>query len=747
MVARLSSTSYTGAMRMILPWVLTIFFALCGAGSYIASSLISKFGNADSELQTFYVEGFSKTFLLTAVFFGVCMVVSMVYVSIPTLRRTLKRTWQYLERYFEGSLFRYAILSLGSAAAFLFALNALGIIHGTFLIDDYGMYAIAVQKSAWQLLWTPINDHVIPLFWLELKAIFTLIGTNPPLLNFPLFLPAIVAIGAGGVLLRQLGFGMGTLIAFLAIFASTTVVSHQLYGFYAVAPYFQVLALLTLSLVCFTHARQGARHPKLYFTVSLILIVACVLIESGAIWAPIALALFAIAYTLSGNSSTTISSVWSAVKKERFTISAALLITAAYIGYLVAIPHFSDVSFFGPDRLPISIASAYELYKVLTAGLLSSFFMPRMGLIVSQPRFANVEILWHLGMLVLFSITVVAFWWALVRGTVRSRVWGLYFLLLSLGTSLLIAIARPSSHAVSFYRDQNLLFPLFFMSLAFVVIGYEWVRSASSEHSKKIRISAIVVICILVFGCQMVFSFYKDQYLGDIYFNNSLTTELRETLVPALNELSAEHPSLPIPVIGGAFLGSSSYQLPNLSAFSFFLGIRDVVWLAPGTNAATSSTVFADALRQDERLRMWYLAPGEISELCSTEASGSDARLLVPEKPLVVVPTVDTTKASRFAFSITAKDAPEKIFIGISFVNEFGEAGTLATVRLDQYARQVQGDGRRYACTINLNDIPAYSLSRTVQNISLTVTTPGEYYLSAQLLQNDETLPNDTKRN
>ncbi|MBY0472775.1 hypothetical protein K2Q00_00605 [Patescibacteria group bacterium] len=734
-------------MRKLSSLFVTFFLAACTAGSYIASIVVSEFGNAGSDLQTFYVEGFSRTLFSVSIFFALCAAASLTYASSPVFRNRLSNVWAHLQHYFEGSLFRYAILSFGSAAAFLFALNAPGIIHGTFLIDDYGMYAIAVQKTPWQLFWTPINDHVIPLFWLELKTIFTFIGTNPPLLNFPLFLPAIVAIGAAGVLLRQLGFGLGTLAGLLILFGSTTIVSHQLYGFYAVAPYFQVLALLTLSLVCFTHARQSTRYPKPYFTASLILIVVCVLIESGGIWAPLALALFAVAYQLSKKEILSIESIWKAVKKEKLMVFLSVLITAVYVGYLVVIPYFSDASFYGPDRLPISIASIYELYKVLTAGVLSSFLMPRMGLILSQPRFENVEILWHLGMLLLFVAAAYIFWWASVRGTIRSRVWGLYFLMLSLGTSLLVAIARPSSHAVSFYRDQNLLFPLFFISLAFVVIGYEWVRSASNERGKEIRISAVVAVCVLVFGCQMVFSFYKDQYLGDIYFNNSLITELQETLVPALNELSAQHPSLPIPVIGGAFLGSSAYQLPNLSAFSFFLGIRDVVWITPGTNAATSSMVFADALRHDERLRMWYLAPGEISETCSTEVTGTDTRELIPEKPLVVIPSVDTAKSGKLTFGIIAKEAPEKILIDISFKNDFGATSTLATIRLDQYTLRAQGKDRRYACAINLNDIPAYALSRTVRTISFTVRTPGTYDVSARFLQSGERLPSDTKRN
>ncbi len=718
-------------------WFLPIFFGICAIGSYAASVLATKFGNAGSDLQAVYVQGFSKTFATTALFFAFCTAVSLAYALIPSLRHAAERAWEYIENYFEASTFRYALLAFGSAAAFLFALNAPGILNGTFLIDDYGMYAIAMQKTPLGLIWTPINDHVIPLFWLELKTIFSVVGTNAPSLNFPLYGAATIAVGAAAILLRQLGFGIKALIAFLAIFASTTVVSHQMYGFYAVAPYFQVLAVFSLSLVCFMQSRTHVRYSGLFLTASILLTIVAIFLESGGIWTPLALAIFAVAYRIGAQQS---------VLKEKVVILSAFFITIAYVAYLVAIPHFSDAQFYGPTHLPISLSTVYELYKVLTAGVLSSFFIPRMGLVMSQPRFEGVEIVWHVGMLILFAAAALITWWAGLRGTIRTRVWGLYFLLLTLGTALLVAIARPSSHAVSFYRDQNLLFPLFFISLMFVIAGCEWISSAQGR-ARSLRSATVIAVCVLIFGSQMVFAFYKDQYMGDIAFNHSLIERLHQTVVPALNELSAVHTPVTVPALGGMFLGASNYQLPDLSAFSFFLGIKNVQWVAPGKNAATSSVLFADALQHDQRLRTWYLAPGEIAETCTTTVSGTDTKQLASGKPVLVARAVDTTKQNKLAFSVTAEDAPEKIFISIAFENQFNATGSLAVIRLDQYTLKAQGDVRRYACVVNLNDIPAYALSGTVKNLSLTTETPGTYMVSAQLLQNGGTLPSGTQRN
>lgn len=734
-------------MRLGSPWILVIFFGITALLAFGVSSVIGNLGFGESELQAFYVQGFSRTALYVASFFAFCACLSLVYASIPPLRHTLANTLGRVSNYFDSaSLLQYGLLSFTVSAVVLFALNAPGILSGTFLIDDYEMYGIATQSSVWQLLWTPINEHVIPLFWLELKALFTLAGTNAPILNLPLYGAATIAIGSAGVLLRQLRLGIGALSIFLTIFSSTTIVSHQLYGFYAVAPYFQVLAVFTLSLVCFVRSKQEKRFSMFYSILSIVLIVVTILIESGGIWAPLAFALFSVAYSLSEKGDTSIASIWQAVLKEKVTVVLCVSIIALYFVYLLTIPYFSDATFYGPDRLPISIVTLYELYKVFTAGVLSAFFMPRFGLIMSQPSFESIEAIWHIAMFALFSGTALTAWWAYARGGMRTRIWGIYFLLLATGTSLLVAIARPSSHSVSFYRDQNVLFPLFFVSLFFTITLYEWVEAGRDKMARATRINSAIALCALVFASQIVFSFYKEQYLDDITFNNTLITHLNETLVPALHELTTAHGPLSVPSLGGTYLGSSRYQLPDVSEFSLFLGIKNVTWIPPGKSSATSSPAFAEALKHDERLRSWYLAEGEIYETCSEEPVKTTARPVTTDQTVFIAKSTNTLQTSHLYFDITAIDAPEKIFLSVAFENDFTATSTSAIIRLDQYTKRTQGDVRRYVCSVNLYEIPVFALSKVVKNISLTITTEGAYTINEIRLQkNDETLRDGTQ--
>lgn len=734
-------------MRFGSPWVLVIFFGITALLAFGASSIIGNLGFGESELQAFYVQGFSGTTFYTASFFAFCAFLSLAYTCVPPLRHMLIRTLERATRYLDSvSILTYGLLSFTVSAVVLFALNAPGILSGTFLIDDYEMYGIATQSSVWQLLWTPINEHVIPLFWLELKALFTLVGTNAPILNLPLYGAATIAIGSAGVLLRQLRFGVGALSIFLVLFAATTVVSHQLYGFYAVAPYFQVLAVFTLSLVCFVRSKQEERFSMFYSILSIILVVVTVLIESGGIWAPLAFALFSIAYFLNEKGDTSIASMWQAVLKEKTTVTLCVSIIALYFVYLLAIPHFSDATFYGPDRLPVSMATLYELYKVFTAGVLSAFFMPRFGLIMSQPSFGSVEAIWHLVMFTLFSGAGLTAWWAYAKGGMRTRIWGIYFLLLATGTSLLVAIARPSSHSVSFYRDQNVLFPLFFVALFFTIALYEWVKAGGDKVVRAARVNVTIALCALVFASQIVFSFYKEQYLGDITFNSALIAHLNETLVPALHELTTAHGPLSVPSLGGTYLGSSRYQLPDVSEFSLFLGIKNVTWVLPGKSSATSSPTFAEALKHDERLRSWYLAEGEIYETCSEEPVKTTARPVTTDQTVRIAKSTNTLQTNRLYFDITATDAPEKIFLSVAFENDFTATSTNAIIRLDQYTKQAQGDIRRYVCSVNLYEIPVFALSSVVKNISLTITTEGAYTINEIRLQkNGETLRGGTQ--
>lgn len=717
-------------MRISTEGVLTAFLLAASALAWVAARALVRFGTPESPLQAFYLEGFSRTLAEASVLLLAAAVLFGSYTISPRFRRVIDDVGAKLGEYLRTcSLPHYALISCGATATLLFLLNAPGIINGTFLIDDYKMYAIATERSTWDLLWTPINDHVIPLFWLELKALFFFIGTNPPLLNFPLFIPAIIAIAGAAVLLRMLRFGPSTLIVLLATFATTTVVSHQLYGFYAIAPYFQVLAVFVLSLICFVKAQETARFALAYKVLSLILLAITLLLESGASWTPIAFGLFVCAYHLLH------SPTWDILATLRAHVGVLVttfIITLSYLVYLIVLPHYTTESFFGFDRLPISLDTVRHLYHVLTAGTLLSLFAPRLGLIVSQPRLMSLIVPWHVAMFVLFVAFVVLLVYAMRNSTVRARVLVPYFALVVFGTSLLTAIARPSSNPAAFFRDQNILFPLFFLALALSVFAHEWIRSATQQTERRARVLMTAAFLVIVFVSQHVFSFYKEEYIDAVVYNRSLIGHMRETLTPALNELSSASSPLRVPSLSAYFVrGDGNYQVPALADFSTFIGIRGVEWLPihQGPYGASTSPAFIKALKSDERLREWYLANGEIQETCIAEPFGKDSITAILEKPIRLASSLDTIRNHILHFDLEARDAPEKIFIDLAFKNDFNATGTRAYIRLDMYTKPVLPE-RRYACAIDLNEIPAFALSQKVSDFTLTVRTPGEYHLN-----------------
>lgn len=717
-------------MRFLTQWVLAAFFAASCGLAWVAAHIIPNYSDPQTPLQMFYVEGLSHTLGEASVLFLVASAFFAIYALSLGVRRGVSALADEVGSYLRScSLFSYALISCGATAVLLFFLNAQGILHGTFLIDDYKMYAIATERGVWELLFIPINDHVIPLFWLELKTLFSFIGPHPPLLNFPLFVPAIVAIAGAATLLRQLRFGPSTLAVLLGIFASTSIVGHQLYGFYAVAPYFQVLAVFVLSLICFTASQQRPRLRRVYQLLSLALLAATLLLESGAVWTPVAYVLFVYAFHILTTTSWRIGPVLRAHAKM---LVAVLAILVVYATYLIALPHFTTVPFFGFNRLPISLGTVLELYRVLTEGTLLSFFAPRLGLIVSQPRFAAFIVPWHAVMFVLFVSLLVLIVYAVRKGTLRARVLVPYFMLVSLGAALLVAIARPSSNAAAFYRDQNLLFPLFFLALALAVFAHEWIQNTNETSRRLARGAIVAALLILVFVSQHVFSFYKEQYLDDIAFNQTLVAQLEETVTPALNEISNTPTPLVVPSLGALFIrGDGNHQLPELSAFSSFIGVRNVEWIPTylGPYYASTSPAFIEALTHDERLRQWYLADGEVREICAAEPWGAEDVAVSPTMPTIAASSLDPAEKHALHFDLEAHDAPEKIFIDISFRNDFDAVGARAHIRIDQYTNTADTAERRYVCSVNLDEIPAFALSRTVSNFTLTVTTPGEYTL------------------
>src|SRR3989338_504162 len=725
-------------MQISIERIFAAFFAAASALALVVTRVVASYGTPESQLQAFYIEGLSRTFVEASALLFAAAVIFGIYATSASFCSRVHDVAEKIGEYLRAcSLWHYAVISFSATAALLFLLNAPGIIYGTFLIDDYKMYAIATERSVWELFWIPINDHVIPLFWFELKAIFSIIGPNPPLLNFPLFFPAIVAIGGAAVLLRMLGFGPSTLFVLLGTFATTTVVSHQLYGFYAVAPYIQVLAIFTLSLICFVRAQQSKHFARGYLALSLLLLAMTLLLESGGVLTPIAYVLFIYSFNILHSGTWSIRSTLSA---NTGTLIAVLTIALSYAAYLIALPRYAAESFIGFDRLPITFDTVLELYHVLTAGTLLSLVAPRLGLIMSQPRL-EVFIMpwWHIAMFALFCAFAALVVYAIHRGTLRMRVLVPYFALIMLGTALLVAIARPSSNLAAFYRDQNLLFPLFFLALALAVFAHEWIRSATQDTSRRARTAAVMAFLIVVFVSQHVFSFYKEQYFADITFNRSLIERMRETLTPALNELaSSASAPLSVPSLSSFFVsGDGNYQVPELSAFSSFIGIQGVEWLPIqyGPYGASTSPAFIEALKHDLRLRERYLTNGEMYENCVSEPWGKDAISASPKKPVRLATSVDTARTHELHFDLEAHGAPEKIFIDLAFKNDFNATGTRAYIRLDQYTLPAAADERRYVCSVDLNEIPAFALSPRVSNLTMTITTPGEYILKGNRLE------------
>lgn len=710
--------------------IVATIFAVFSAAAFLCSRVVGRLGAPETPLAEFYVSNLTRTLYEVGILFAIVAGIVVLYVFFSPVQNAIhtwaKKIGEYLRT---CSLVRYALISHTLAALVLFILNAPGILFGTFMIDDYKMYAIATERSLWELFWTPINEHVIPLFWLELKAMFYLFGTNPPPLNFPLFLSATIAIGSAATLLRMLRFGPSTLFILLVLFASTTIVSHQLYGFYAIAPYFQVLALFMLSLIFFVKARENSRTPRLYSFISFLLIVLSIFLESGGVWTPMAYGLFALTYhAINANE-------WRPfvlLRKEIDILAAAFSLLVVYGAYLFYLSMVATETFFGPSHVPFSLATIRGLYDVLTAGTMLSLFAPRLGLILSQPRFVEFIPYWQLAMGALFTSYAFVVGYALLRGSQRVKGLVTYFSLLMIGTSLLVAIARPSSHATSFYRDQNLLFPLFFMALALAVIINEWVRNAVSEKSRELRVWIVGIFLIVVFAGQQTFSFYKIQYYEDIVVNRALIERLKETLVPALQKLTAsEQIPLSIPTLSALFLEDGYQQFPDLSALSTFLGIKNVEWLAidKGPYRASTSPAFLEALKRDEGLRSLYFAKGEVLESCTTESFGERQRAIKSGEKVRIIDSLDPSRAHVIVFDVSAENAPEKIFLDISFQNDFGVAGTAGSIRIDQYTPPVDGADRRYACRVDLNQIPAFALSRTVRDVSVTINSPGSYLL------------------
>lgn len=178
---------------------------------------------------------------------------------------------------------RKNILILAICLIFVFANHSGNIINGYFNMDDFEVVGINHSIPFSRAILMPHgNDHTIPLFRTEMKALNTLFGQNKIPYNALVFIVLSIIPFFTYLTLKRLDFPILSFIVFLVLFSGATSWADMLTGFYIVSIYLQIILFFAISSWAYTAWSQTKENRYMvFFTASIMLALAS---DTSGIW-------------------------------------------------------------------------------------------------------------------------------------------------------------------------------------------------------------------------------------------------------------------------------------------------------------------------------------------------------------------------------------------------------------------------------------------------------------------------------
>jgi len=704
---------------------------ILSAFSLFASLFLAAYSAVESPLATLFITGARETMLETGIFLTACSIIIISYIRLIGFRSFVKRVIAYIHDFIYGlPKFTRTILFFLLATLFIFSLNSQGIIRGYFHSDDFAMTMHASTYSMGELIWMPYSDHAMPLNWVETKSFYDLFSTNPIPYNIFLLVIAAGLTFLGYLLLRELGYGDYSLLILFALFGSTVILSEFLSGFYALAIYPQVTILFLLSLLMYLKSERSTNKKTLFAYLSLMFLGMSIFFDISGIWTPIAYILFVYTYGVAEKNEL---SPINFIKSKWKILGGAIIILITYGSYLIRL-YSTQTAPFAVGTNTLSLDVFKQLYDVYTAGVIAQFFLPSAGLIVSQPRFLEFLTAWNI-LMALFLLSIALITYLVIKnGDRATRAYGMFFLSLVLGTGLLVALGRPTSHPAAFFPVQQIAMPFFWMAIFLTIAACTYLRT-SFEKVYIDRLFLVIGLCIVVVSAQHVFSFYNKQNLQEVTDSKSAVSVLQNKFVPTINNLAEETEGLfYVPNLRGQYINPFLFGR-DTNQYKAFLNLSDNVRLIGVRNGpyhASTSASFIEALKTNSNIRYWYTKPIEVEVgynksyiendiSINLEGENMDTAVLSPKK-------VSPVSQYILNMDFSAENAPEKIYINLTFKNDFSTEGENAIVRIDQYSKMLtDSKNRRYSISVDLNQVYTFALSETVSDFTISFNSPGSY--------------------
>lgn len=655
-------------------------------------------------------------------------------------------------RYFYGSISnsKKNILILSTCFIFSFASHAGNITNGYFNMDDFVVVGMNNSFPFSQSVITPYgNDHLIPLFKAEMKALGALFGQNPVPHNVFIFIMFALIPFFTYLTLKKLGIGIQSFFVFLILFSGATGWADMLTGFNIMSIYPQTI--LFFSVASWAYLAWAESKEKKYMAFFAASIVGAVTIDTSGMWTIPAIVLFiaAVSYMKIDAWSVGKKRLQDFFRENKVPICIIMTIVLAlaiffYVSFAVIQPD-TFLSVLGGDGIASPnqkaenwrfIPLASNFLSFFENGVSLSMFAPNIVKILVHPAMKNkVAPFWPIVEMILLFGNILLFWFALKGAPNKERKLIILLMMSMFITIAMVIIARPVHEAIPDFDYRYAGVPYYFYSLFMAMCASVLMRT-KKDYAVKVILSAVIV----VFAGQQALSFYAIRLQKEAELRREAVVRLNNTL---LNELDALQHKKNAPLIIPNLSGGHIFQpMPGLmlSHYLLFFDTKTPISLIKNSSIpvdtwnhfvadvlslrSETSQEFKETLKKPSAIRSYYASPSLMTyKNISPRDNPAEPTTPSGKKEIIIQrEKFNPEKIHVLGFLLFTDNIPGNLELSFSFNNDFGIDGVMGKIRIDDYTPYVLKDGRRvYAIESDLLQLYTFSLSEKISDLTLSV--------------------------
>lgn len=664
--------------------------------------------------------------------------------------KEIEKTENYLNSFFSSlSNVKKNIFILVICFIFAFATHSGNILNGYFNMDDFEIVGINHTHTLSESLLIPHgNDHTMPLFMAEMRALDNLFAQNAIFYNLFFFALFALIPFFTYLIFKRLGLSLLSFFVFLIIFTGATGWADMLTGFNIMTTYMQIILFFAIAL--WSYLRWADSKKKKYMFLFALFVIFAITVDLPGVWVLPSIFLFILYHYWLQNEIFKIRKgyIINFLKDNFIPLLLLILITISfatffYITFNILQP---DTFLSTLDGTVISESDQRAKYwqpRLLISNFFSLFsfgvslpvFFPNVEKILAHPSLIeNVKLLWPILKLVIVILNALLFWFIFKRGNVQEKKLGIFLLALMFVTITIVIVARPDHELVPNF-DYRYAGPTFYAYAIFLALCVSLFLKIKKEYAIKI----IIPIVIVIISLNQALGFQADRLREEAKARSKAIVKVDNRLLEEIHILSKKAGPIIIPNLSGAsmFEGMQGYTLADYILFfqrNMPVKLVQNKEMTPDVKTHTSETVtsvrnstsleFKNAIKKDGGIRNYYTFPS-LMRYKNIELPHSQLQPINRDKnrEIVIKKNIfDPEKKDEVSFSLYTDNVSGNLELSFSFRNDFNADGKTGRIRIDDYTPYTLKENKRlYHIETSLLQLPSYSLSERISNLTLFV--------------------------